>query len=58
MKVSELVSELLKMDQDLPVGGIGHFGELLDIQRIYKSDWFIRKEFIVIEIESAGDEPD
>jgi hypothetical protein len=56
MKVSELIKELKKHDPNIEVGGVGHFGELLEIYdvRICTDD----KGFIGLDIEYAGECPD
>ena len=54
MTVGELKEELNYFDDELEIGGSGHFGEILDIDWIYKC----RKGFVVLEMESAGNEPD
>jgi hypothetical protein len=54
MTVAELITKLEKYDKDLKVGGSGHFGELLEICSIYKNT----DDYVCIDIESAGDEPE
>ena len=56
MTVAELKEKLNEFDDTLEIGGLGHFGEILEIDRLYKSRF--RKGFVVLEIESAGEEPD
>lgn len=64
MTVSELIKELNKFDSNLDVGGIGHFAELLNINdiRLYKQPYTsidgTREEFIVLDIDDKGPEPD
>ncbi|ASV44238.1 hypothetical protein PBI_SCTP2_223 [Salicola phage SCTP-2] len=69
--VDELKKALEQYDDDLPVGGVGHFNELLefDIQGLryaYTNDWKQHlkgkdtKSFKILElyIEDAGPDPD
>jgi len=53
--VGQLIDVLLQYDVDLLVGGSGHFGELLEVTDVYKRE---DNSQLVIEIESAGEEPD
>lgn len=53
MLIKELIKELQNYDEDFEVGGVGHFGELLEIDHIYKEG-----SNVLIIIESAGIEPD
>lgn len=53
MTVGELIKELEKYDKDVEVGGSGHFGEMLEISSVYK-----HREYVCVDIDSAGDEPD
>ena len=55
MKVKELIKKLSEFDGNLDVGGVGHYGEMLEIYSIRKSDL---RNYIEIEIESPGDEPE
>jgi len=43
LKVGELVEALQSMDQDMPVGVVGHFGEALMMD---KHDFLIRKAYV------------
>jgi hypothetical protein len=53
MKVSELISKLMQFDQNKEVGGLDHYGSILNIESV--SDY---GDLIYIEIEPKGDEPD
>ncbi len=55
MVLKQLIEELQKYDSDLPVGGVGHFGEILDIYSVTHRD---NDNFIGMYIEYAGEEPD
>jgi hypothetical protein len=54
MTVAELKQKLNEFDDTLEIGGSGHFGEILEIDGLYKS----REGFVVLDMESAGEEPD
>ena len=54
MTVAELKQKLNEFDEDLEIGGWGHFGEYLEIYSVHKAD----EGFVVLSIESAGEEPD
>ena len=64
MTVKELKEKLMFLDDDMKIGGSGHFGELLEcwsavVTTVTKGRFSAEKEVIFsIEIESAGDEPD
>jgi hypothetical protein len=54
MTVEELKQKLNEFDDKLEIGGSGHFGEILEIDGLYMS----RDGFVVLEMDSAGEEPD
>jgi hypothetical protein len=58
MKVGELKKILADMDDNMEVGGSGHFGECLEVYSVHLSYSNHRDKFVEIEMESAGDEPD
>ena len=53
MTIVELKKRLNDFDDKLEIGGSGHFGEILNIDGLYLS----RGSFVVLEMESAGEEP-
>jgi len=54
MTVAELKQKLSEFDDKLEIGGYGHYGEILEIEGVYKS----RDGFVALDMESAGEEPD
>lgn len=59
MTVKELKKIIEKLPDTMRVGGIGHFGEILEITSIIKHNMLFDKETILwIQIEDAGEEPD
>lgn len=64
MTVKELKEKLIDLDDDMKVGGSGHFGEFLEcwgagVTTVSKGLFSSEKEQIFsISIEDAGDEPD
>lgn len=64
MTIKELKEKIMFLDDDMKVGGSGHFGEFLecwgaDTKIVKKSLIDDEKEVIFsISIEDAGDEPD
>lgn len=64
MTVKELKEKIMFLDDDMKVGGFGHFGEFLDcwgagVTTVTKGRFSTEKEKIFsISIEDAGDEPD
>lgn len=64
MTIKELKEKIALLDDDMKVGGSGHFGEFLEcwdaeVRTVTKSRRDIDKEVIFsISIEDAGDEPD
>jgi hypothetical protein len=54
MTIAELKQKLSEFDENLEIAGSGHFGERLDIYNPY----LCNEGFVVLEVESAGDEPD
>ena len=65
MKVKELIEKLKSFDENLEVGGSGHFGELLEIYDVdlstmnyLDSNRNPLPKFVAISMEGAGDEPD
>ena len=54
MTVKQLVQKLGYFDQDRDIGGSGHYGELLNIEKLYNSP----DGFVVIQIEDPGSYPD
>lgn len=55
MTIKELKSQLDKFDENLEVGGCGHFGELLQLSEV---GYHVAGNYVFLEIESAGDEPE
>ncbi len=55
MTIKELIEKLKEFDPELEVGGIGHFGECLEIRDVYIQD---RENFVGILTQWAGNEPD
>lgn len=55
MKVKELIEKLKGLDEEMEVGGSGHFGELLEIYGVCKYDVY---DYVTLDMESAGDDPD
>jgi len=64
MTIIELKEKIMFLDDNMKVGGSGHFGEFLecwdaDVITVTKSLMDNEKEVIFsISIENAGDEPD
>ena len=64
MNIKELKEKLIDLDDDMKVGGSGHFGEFLEcwdaeVTTVSKGRFSDEKEAIfAISIEDAGDEPD
>ena len=64
MTVKELKEKIMFLDDNMKVGGSGHFGEFLDcwharVTTVSKCRFSDEKETIfAISIEDAGDEPD
>ena len=64
MTIKELKEKIALLDDDMKVGGSGHFGEFLEcwgvcVTTVTKSRRDKDKEVIFsISIEDAGDEPD
>lgn len=61
MTIREFKEIIKDFPDDLQIGGIGHFGELLDINSVeYKDDKHSLppRPFIGMRIDSAGEEPD
>ena len=64
MTIKELKEKIMFLDDDMKVGGSGHFGEFLEcwdaeVRTVTKSRMNNEKEVIFsISIEDAGDEPD
>jgi hypothetical protein len=64
MNIKELKEKIKNLDDDMKVGGAGHFGEFLEcdnasIREVHQSMFDSSKEVIFcISIEDAGDEPD
>lgn len=54
MTIAELKQKLNEFDETLEIGGWGHFGECLEIYSVHKSN----EGFVVLSMESAGEEPD
>jgi hypothetical protein len=54
MTIAELKQKLNEFDETLEIGGCGHFGECLEIYSVHKSN----EGFVVLSIESAGEEPE
>ncbi len=54
MTVSELKQKLNEFDDNLQIAGSGHFGEMLEIYGLF----ICRSGFVVLDVESAGQEPD
>lgn len=54
MTVGELKQRLSEFDDDLEIGGSGHFGEVLEIWGVHKSV----RGFVRLDVESSGEEPD
>ena len=54
MTVAELKLKLNEFNEDLEIGGLGHFGEILEIYGLHKSN----EGFVGLEMESAGEEPE
>ena len=54
MTVKELKQKLNGFEDELIIGGSGHFGEILDIYDPY----LCNEGFVVLDVEWAGDEPD
>lgn len=69
MTIKELKEKIAHLDDDMKVGGIGHYGEYLECfdvgvmeaftKKISKFSWWnAEKELIFhISLESAGEEP-
>jgi hypothetical protein len=55
MKVKELIKKLSEFDGNLNVGGVGHYGEILEIYSVRKGNL---RNYVEIEIEPPGDEPE
>jgi hypothetical protein len=51
MTIKQLKEHLKNFDENLEIGGIGHLGEILEIENVSKSNL----GFIALEIESAGE---
>lgn len=64
MTIKELKEKIMFLDENMKVGGSGHFGEFLgcldaEVRTVTKSRMNDEKEVIFsISIEDAGDEPD
>jgi hypothetical protein len=64
MTIRELKEKIMFLDDDMRVGGSGHFGEFLqcwdvEVRTVTKSRIDKKDEVIFcISIEDAGDEPD
>jgi hypothetical protein len=64
MTVKELKEKLMFLDDNMKIGGSGHFGEFLEcwdagVITVTKGRFSDEKEVIFsISIEDAGDEPD
>ena len=64
MTVKELKEKLMFLDDNMKVGGSGHFGEFLNcwgagVSTVTKKRFSDEEEVIfAISIEDAGDEPD
>lgn len=64
MIIKELKEKIALLDDNMKVGGSGHFGEFLEcwdarVKTVTKSRRDIEEEVIFsISIEDAGDEPD
>lgn len=66
MTIKELKEKIAHLDDDMKVGGIGHYGEYLDCLNVGVMEalttkfpwWNAEKELIFhISLESAGEEP-
>ena len=53
MTVGQAKRKLNEFDERLELGGVGHFGEILEIDFMYLSI----DGFVALDIESAGEEP-
>jgi hypothetical protein len=67
MTIKELKEKISALDDDMMVGGSGHFGEFLevfsvDVEEVYpiflKSGNGKKETILCIRIEYAGEEPD
>lgn len=70
MTVGELKRMLENYDDELPVGGIGHFGEILEfevegVQDAHNSNWRddlhkgkLPFKILEVNVQDAGPEPD
>jgi hypothetical protein len=64
MTIKELKEKIMFLDDNMKIGGSGHFGEFLEcydakVINVFKSIMDDEKEVIfAISIEDAGDEPD
>jgi hypothetical protein len=53
MTIGELKQNLNGFDEELIIGGYGYFGEILEISK----PWLCNEGFVVLDTESAGEEP-
>ncbi len=64
MTIKELKEIISDLDDNMKLGGSGHFGEYLDCYGVFvrevsdKRFGENREKILCIEIESAGDEPE
>jgi hypothetical protein len=57
-KVKDLIKKLNEFDPEMPVGGEGYYGELLELEDVRLSFMYHKPHFVVLEIEDKGEEPD
>jgi hypothetical protein len=55
--VGDLIKKLQEFPADIPVGGEGYFGELLELEDVRLS-YNHSPKFVALEIEDKGEEPD
>ncbi len=61
MNIKELKEKIKDLPDDMPVGGVGHFGEFLDVNYLHVTEASTKKyrlKILSISIEDAGPEPD
>lgn len=65
MNIKDLKQKIMNLDDNMIVGGSGHFGEFLECfdaslttVSMSKSDYNQKQIIFCISIESAGEEPD
>lgn len=64
MTIKELKEKIALLDDDMKVGGSGHFGEYLECWDITTTTVTkgrfgnVKEEILCVSIEDAGDEPD